>query len=111
MRLVPRWLSAVPGTIAGLVGGTLFFQLAAAVSPHTLPDGWVVGALPGVEAFGFRPTGASLGALPWAALLLPAVTLAVLLGSFLLIGAGFAQPAEIHNAAHDVRHGLSFPCH
>ena len=31
VRLVPRWISAVPGTIAGLVGGTLFFQLAAAL--------------------------------------------------------------------------------
>lgn len=36
---------------------------------------------------------------------------AMLLGSFLLFGAGFAQPEAIHNAAHDGRHSFAFPCH
>ena len=42
--------------------------------------------------------------------LLPAV-LAILFGTFLLVGAGFAQPDVLHNATHDVRHALGFPCH
>lgn len=104
VRLVPRWISAVPGTIAGLVGGTLFFQLAAAVSPHTVPDGWVVGVLPGVESFGFRPTGASLGVLPWAALLLPAVTLAVLASLDTLLTSVIADVRT--GARHDARREL-----
>lgn len=37
--------------------------------------------------------------------------LAVVLGLAILYGVGFAQPAAIHNAAHDTRHGLAFPCH
>ncbi|MDA1089645.1 MAG: CbtB-domain containing protein [Proteobacteria bacterium] len=37
--------------------------------------------------------------------------LALLFGSFLLLGAGFAGSATLHNAAHDGRHALSFPCH
>jgi len=37
--------------------------------------------------------------------------LAMLLGLFLLLGAGFVQAEVIHNAAHDSRHALSFPCH
>lgn len=37
--------------------------------------------------------------------------IAVLLGVFLIYGVGFAQPASIHNAAHDGRHSFAFPCH
>ncbi len=45
-----------------------------------------------------------------AAVALPAV-LAVLFGLFLVWGTGFASPAALHNAAHDARHAMSFPCH
>ncbi len=34
-----------------------------------------------------------------------------ILGVFLLIGVGFANPDIIHNAAHDARHANAFPCH
>jgi cobalt transporter subunit CbtB len=37
--------------------------------------------------------------------------LALLFGTFLLLGAGFANSAALHSAAHDGRHALSFPCH
>ena len=36
---------------------------------------------------------------------------ASVLGFFMLVGVGFAQPMEIHNAAHDTRHAFTFPCH
>lgn len=36
---------------------------------------------------------------------------AALLGLFLIVGAGFAQPRALHDAAHDARHGFGFPCH
>jgi cobalt transporter subunit CbtB len=41
------------------------------------------------------------------------VTVAVMagLGVALVFIAGFAQPQALHNAAHDSRHTLSFPCH
>ncbi len=34
-----------------------------------------------------------------------------ILGVFLLIGVGFANPDIIHNTAHDARHANAFPCH
>jgi len=34
-----------------------------------------------------------------------------LLGMVMLFGAGFVQTSAVHNAAHDVRHTLAFPCH
>jgi cobalt transporter subunit CbtB len=41
---------------------------------------------------------------------LPAL-LAIALGLIFVFGVGFAAPTAIHNAAHDTRHTLAFPCH
>ena len=41
---------------------------------------------------------------------LPAVV-AILLGTFVLFGVGFAGSSVLHNAAHDSRHSFAFPCH
>jgi cobalt transporter subunit CbtB len=40
-----------------------------------------------------------------------AALVAALLGLFILYGVGFANPATLHNAAHDARHSFAFPCH
>lgn len=40
-----------------------------------------------------------------------AIALAALLGTLLVAGTGFAHSAAVHNAAHDTRHSLAFPCH
>jgi len=32
-------------------------------------------------------------------------------GLFLLYFAGFAQASVLHDAAHDTRHSIAFPCH
>ena len=39
------------------------------------------------------------------------VTLAILFGSLIILATGFAGADVLHNAAHDMRHGLTFPCH
>jgi cobalt transporter subunit CbtB len=39
------------------------------------------------------------------------ITLAAMLGVVVLAGAGFAQMSAVHNAAHDYRHSMGFPCH
>ena len=36
---------------------------------------------------------------------------AVFVGVFMLWGVGFAQSAMLHDAAHDGRHAVTFPCH
>ncbi|MCV9940533.1 CbtB domain-containing protein [Bosea sp. (in: a-proteobacteria)] len=40
-----------------------------------------------------------------------AVAAALILGFVLIYTVGFAASANVHNAAHDTRHGLAFPCH
>ena len=47
--------------------------------------------------------------MPWSTVF--AVTSAILIGVFIVAGVGFAGPEVLHNAAHDLRHGLAFPCH
>jgi cobalt transporter subunit CbtB len=42
---------------------------------------------------------------------LKAAAVALILGFGLVWIAGFAYPASVHDAAHDTRHALSFPCH
>jgi cobalt transporter subunit CbtB len=39
------------------------------------------------------------------------IALAVLLGLFIVGGVGFSHIAAVHNAAHDYRHSMGFPCH
>jgi len=37
--------------------------------------------------------------------------LVFVMGAFLVFGTGFASPQALHDAAHDARHAMSFPCH
>jgi cobalt transporter subunit CbtB len=36
---------------------------------------------------------------------------ALLIGGFLVFGAGLANSAVLHDTAHDTRHSYGFPCH
>ena len=42
--------------------------------------------------------------------LLP-IAFAALAGVMLLLAAGYAQASVLHDAAHDQRHAMAFPCH
>jgi cobalt transporter subunit CbtB len=39
------------------------------------------------------------------------IFMAALLGAFIVGGVGFSHIAAVHNAAHDYRHSMGFPCH
>ena len=49
------------------------------------------------------------GTVPWATVY--AVTAAVIVGTLIIGAVGFAGSEIMHNAAHDIRHSLSVPCH
>jgi len=40
-----------------------------------------------------------------------AALFAIMFGAFFVYGAGFANSADLHAAAHDTRHAFAFPCH
>lgn len=39
------------------------------------------------------------------------IAMAALLGMAVIAGAGFMPIDAVHNAAHDYRHAMGFPCH
>jgi cobalt transporter subunit CbtB len=39
------------------------------------------------------------------------IFMAALLGMFIVLGVGFSHIEAVHNASHDYRHSMSFPCH
>ena len=40
-----------------------------------------------------------------------AAAMAALLGALVIWRVGFSPIAALHNAAHDTRHSMAFPCH
>jgi cobalt transporter subunit CbtB len=42
---------------------------------------------------------------------LAGIALTAFVGATLVLLAGFAQASSLHNAAHDPRHAIAFPCH
>lgn len=50
-------------------------------------------------------------AAPYAQSRITPLVFAGLLGLFVVGFAGFAQTEVLHNAGHDARHSLAFPCH
>ncbi|WP_436638536.1 CbtB domain-containing protein [Microbaculum sp. FT89] len=48
---------------------------------------------------------------PLASTRIGVAALVFLMGAVLVFGAGFAHPQALHDAAHDARHAMSFPCH
>lgn len=57
-----------------------------------------------------RPGGAGSVAELNASRALP-IAMAALLGIFIVGGVGFSHIEAVHNAAHDYRHSMAFPCH
>lgn len=53
----------------------------------------------------------ALGSAPTALSRLTQLALAGLIGVFVIGFAGFAHLEAAHNAAHDYRHSVAFPCH
>jgi len=53
----------------------------------------------------------ALGSAPTALSRLTQLALAGLIGAFVIGFGGFAPLEAAHNAAHDYRHSVGFPCH
>lgn len=56
-------------------------------------------------------TAAAIGSGAQADASLATILFVALIGATLLFATGFANPAVMHDAAHDTRHSVGFPCH
>lgn len=78
MTWVPRRLPIIPGTIAGLVGGTLIFHFILVFHAGVTPEAWVIGKIPGREAIHFDLELSQFADLPWGLILTSGLALALL---------------------------------
>lgn len=98
-----RLFAWLPGPVAGLVVGTVAFQLVAALRGVPLPDSWMIGALPGMRAPSFDLAALS-ATLPWNVIVPAALALAVLSSLDTLLTAVVADvtTGARHNAGREL---------
>ncbi|MCP4042348.1 MAG: SulP family inorganic anion transporter, partial [Gammaproteobacteria bacterium] len=104
MQWLPRWLTAIPGSVSGLLVGTIVFHILIAIGPGTAPDAWVVGTLPGPGSLKIGISTAGLDGLPWGIVLSSALALAVLASIDALLTSVVAdvQTGERHKARREL---------
>jgi SulP family sulfate permease len=78
MSATPRFFPRIPGTVAGLVVGTVFFQVMAMMVSEAVPSQWVIGSLPAPGGLNFDISFATITHLPWHIIVPSALALAVL---------------------------------
>jgi cobalt transporter subunit CbtB len=64
-----------------------------------------------MNTFSTKPEGDGIHAAALTASRVVPIFMAALLGIFIVGGVGFSRIEAVHNAAHDYRHSMSFPCH
>lgn len=105
-RYAPRLSPSLPGPIAGLIGGTAIFQIILhSLNLPTMPEHWVIGALPGLSEFRFAAGSfAAWSELPWPLALHAAFALAVLSSLNTLLTSVLADTATglRHNARREL---------
>jgi len=77
-RYGPRLVPKLPGTIAGLIVGTVVFHALALTHAGPVPEAWVIGALPELHPMAMLPDFGVLDQVPWAIVLPAAVALSIL---------------------------------
>jgi SulP family sulfate permease len=78
MQYAPRLVPAVPGVIAGLIGGAVVFHLIVWLGPGPAPPSWVVAGLPEPDELSVGFALEHLRHLPWLVVVSSALALAVL---------------------------------
>ena len=96
---IPKYLSSIPGTVSGLVVGSIAFHLLNITSQSSLPDNWLVGQLPTISSLQFS-LPSSLSNIPWHIILPVSLALAILssLDSLLTSVVSDVATTDRHNA-------------
>jgi len=95
LSLLPKILPAIPGTVSGMLAGSIIFHLLVKLAGFTYPEQWVVGRLPDITSIQLIvPT--SLEHVPWAIILPVSLALAVLSSLDSLLTAVVADVATSH---------------
>lgn len=98
--LGPKLVTRVPGTIAGLLCGSLVFHVLAMMNPADLPSEWMIGQLPELNNLGLAINRDILQTLSWNIIIPAAMALAILTSLDTLLTAVIADvtTGNRHNA-------------
>ncbi|HKI60769.1 MAG TPA: SulP family inorganic anion transporter [Mariprofundaceae bacterium] len=75
---LPRWINRIPGTVLGLIVGTLAFHVFSFAYTDALPASWVVGSLPNIGDLHVGFDLGHMGQFPWLLMAGSALALSVL---------------------------------
>ncbi|MCC7411810.1 MAG: SLC26A/SulP transporter family protein [Gammaproteobacteria bacterium] len=100
----PRLIPAVPGVIAGLVGGTVLFHVATMFGPGEPPAQWLIGGLPRLAVGDLGLDLNTLGALPWQVIAISALAFALLtsINTLLVAVISDVTTETRHNSAREL---------
>jgi len=108
MVWLPRWIQQIPGTVLGLMAGTLAFHAFAVAQLDSVPVSWVVGSLPGLSdlhiGFNIAQIIDQFDQFPWMLMLGSALALAVLASLDTLLTAVLADVST--GSRHQARREL-----
>jgi len=104
MSFVPRRLPLIPGTVAGLFIGTLFFYLFSWISTSPIENSWVIGQLPGPGSITVGISSDLFMILPWNIIIATSLALAVLASLDTLLTSVVADvtTGKRHNARREL---------
>lgn len=100
MYYSPKLIRWLPGTIAGLIMGTVIFHIIAYFNPAVLPDAWLIGEMPGFENVGYDISVESFNFIAWTTVIPAALALSILTSLDTLLTAVIADvvTGERHRA-------------
>ena len=103
MSVLPKVLPVIPGTVSGLITGTLAFHLLNKFNTSSYPVEWVVGRLPDISSIQLI-NFSSLDHIPWLLILPISFALAVLssLDSLLTSVVADVATTDRHNAKREL---------
>jgi len=104
MIWLPRFIKKIPGTVLGLIIGTVVFHLLSLLQNKDMPTHWVVGSLPRITDLNMGFDFSAVGQLPWLLMASSALALAVLASLDTLLTSVVADVST--GSRHDARREL-----
>lgn len=104
VALVPKWLPKIPGTVAGLIIGSIVFHIVMFGFSATTPEQWLIGVPPSFSNLQFGLDWSLVSDLPWFIIISSAAALAILSSLDTLLTAVVADVAteSRHNATKEL---------
>lgn len=101
---LPRLTKIIPSTLAGLIGGTIFFHALAAFVPGAVPQAWVIGSLPSLATIKPGLDMSAVMSLNWGFIAAASLAAAVLASLDTLLTSVIADVAtgSRHNARREL---------